>query len=148
MASVIHRTTFQYLGSADTPNYPEPTWKHNPDMSQVVGLAKFLWKWDAGTERPIPQTAGEQAATILERLESSRDDTISSLDGVEDILRAMASLLVTEFNAHTDKINAILDAADNANNLSTFKAAMGAIADQPTRTLSQFRTAIRNNLGS
>ena len=148
MASVIHRTTLQYFRSADTPKYPEPTWKHNPDMSLVEGLAKYLWKWDTGTERPIPQTAGEQAATLLERLESSRDGTISAMDNVEDILRALATLLVEEFNKHTDKTNAILDAIDNASNLATLQSAVGAITNHPTRTLSQFRTAMRNNLGS
>ncbi len=148
MASVINRTTLQFLRSVDTPKYPEPTWKINPDMSLVEGLSKQFWKWDSESERPIPQTAEEQTATTLARLDSSRDSSISRLDGVEDILRAIATLLVDEFNSHTNKINAILDAVDAATSLADFKASVALITDQPTRTLSQFRTAIRNNLGS
>lgn len=148
MVSVIHKTTFQFLSSADTPRYPEPTWKHNPDMTQVQGLAKHLWKWDGGTDRPIPQSAGEQVATSLARETAARDASAGQLDRVEDILRAMASLLVSEFNNHSNKINAILAAAETATSLASFKTDMDAIVDQPTRTLGQFRTAIRNNLGS
>lgn len=62
MAAVIHRTTLQYLASVNTPDYPEPTWKWNPDMSHVSGVAFKYWKWDAIAECPIPMTAGEQAA--------------------------------------------------------------------------------------
>jgi hypothetical protein len=62
MAAVIHRTTLQYLSSVNTPDYPEPTWKWNPDMSHVASVAFKYWKWDALAECPIPMTAGEQAA--------------------------------------------------------------------------------------
>lgn len=148
MASVINRTTFQFLRSADTPRYPEPTWKKNPDMTQVAGLAKYLWKWDVGTDRPIPQTAGEQTATLTARETATRDSTANQLDGSEAILRAVMNLVVDEFNRHTVKLNAVMDAVDAATSLGDFKSAVAAIADQPTRTLEQFKTAIRNNLGS
>ena len=62
MASVIHRTTLQFLASVNTPDYPEPTWKWSPDMSHVAGVAFKYWKWDSLAEAPIPMTAGEQAA--------------------------------------------------------------------------------------
>ena len=63
MASVINSTTLQFLESVNTPDFPTASgWVINPDMSQVVGVAHHYWKWDAGTTRPIPMTAGEQAA--------------------------------------------------------------------------------------
>ena len=61
MANVIHRTTLQYFPSVNEPDYPEPTYKWSPDMSQVQGVPVQYWKWDAGTERPVEMTAGEKA---------------------------------------------------------------------------------------
>lgn len=148
MADVIHRTTLRFVPSANTPLYPEPEWKHNPDMSQVAGVERRFWKWDAGTERPIPQTAGEQTATIAAALSAQRDAAIAQIDNVEDVLRQVIVLFVAEFNAHTDRTNAILDAIDGASNLSQLKTSIGAIADLPTRSLAQLRTIIRNGMGS
>jgi hypothetical protein len=148
MADVIHRTTMQFLTSVNSPEYPEPTWKWNPDMSQVVGLAPHLWKWDAGTERPIPQTSGEQAATIAARLAAARNSLIAQIDNIEDILRAFAGLLVDELNDRSTTITSILDAIDSAVNLAGLKTAVAGIANPPQRTLAQLRTAIRNKLGT
>ena len=148
MASVISRSTLQYFGSVDTPIYPEPEWKSNPDMTQVVDLSHEFWKWDTGTDRPIPQTASEQAATTAAIVEASRDSAILPIDDVETLERAQTSLLVSEFNTHSDKINAILDAVDAATTFAELKTSVAAIANQPTKTLSQFKTDMRDNLGT
>jgi hypothetical protein len=121
---VIHRTTLQYLVSVNTPDYPEPTWKWAPDMSQVVGIAPIYWKWDAGTERPIPMTAGEQAVVNTAIETARRDSEASQLTQVENILRAIVLVVL-------DEINVLRSAL-----LLT------------TRTESQVRTAIRNKLGT
>lgn len=148
MADVIHRTTLEYLTSVNTPEHPEPTWKHSPDMSQVVGLATHLWKWDAGTERPIPQTAGEQAATIAVRLAQQRDSLTAQIDNVEDILRALAAVLVDELNNRSATIAEILDAIDAATSLANLKTQVALISNPPQRTIQQLRTSIRNKLGT
>lgn len=67
MANVIHRTTLAYVPSANTPDYPEPTWKHNPDMSAVAAVPTKYWKapanWDAtSTTGPVEMSAGEKTA--------------------------------------------------------------------------------------
>lgn len=66
MANVIHRTTLEYLPSANTPDYPEPTWKHSPDMSAVAGLPRKYWKapadWSPPGAGPVAMNAAEQAA--------------------------------------------------------------------------------------
>lgn len=59
------------------------------------------------------------------------------------IVRALALLVLDELNTHSAKITAILDAADNATNLATFKAAMLAITDQPQRTKQQLIGALK-----
>ena len=148
MASVINRTTLQYLRSVNTPEYPTSEWEINPDMSQVQGVDRKYWKWDGVESRPIPMDSGEQIALDIANLEASRDSAISQLDRQEDIIRAFANLMITELNNHTDKINAIMDGVDAATNLAEFKASVAALTDLPTRTINQFKTAMRNNLGS
>jgi hypothetical protein len=63
---------------------------------------------------------------------------------VEDgsVVRALALLILDEFNAHAKKINDILDAADAASSLATFKTAMAAINNQPIRTVEQLKSAL------
>jgi len=59
------------------------------------------------------------------------------------VVRALALLILDEFNAHAAKITAILNAADTATSLATFKTEMTAIADQPQRTQAQLVAAIK-----
>jgi hypothetical protein len=65
MSDVIHRTTLQFLPSVNEPDYPEPTWKWNPNMSGVVGVPSHYWKappsWE-GDVGPVEMTAPEKAA--------------------------------------------------------------------------------------
>lgn len=44
MANVIHRSTFQYLVSVNTPDYSESEWIINPDLSGVAGVPEIFWK--------------------------------------------------------------------------------------------------------
>ena len=64
------------------------------------------------------------------------------------VVRGLALLILDEFNMHSAKITAILDAADNANSLSQFKTAMGAIADAPQRTVDQLKTTLKAKMRS
>lgn len=43
MASVLHRTTKEYRGSANTPDFPAQDWVINPDMSAVAGQPVKYW---------------------------------------------------------------------------------------------------------
>ena len=85
MANVIHRTTLVYIPSANTPDYPEPTWKHAPDMTAVAAVPAKYWKapadWDAVGAGPVEMTSGEKA----------------TVDAAEATARAAA--LVTSFDA-------------------------------------------------
>ena len=44
MANVLHRTTFEYKLSVNTPDFPIGTWVINPDLSPVSGVPKKYWK--------------------------------------------------------------------------------------------------------
>ena len=60
--------------------------------------------------------------------------------------RALLLIVLDEFNLHSAKTNAILTAIDNAATLAALKTAVAAIADLPTRTVGQLRTAIQNKI--
>lgn len=62
--NVIHRTTLQFLTSVNEPDYPEPTWKWDPDMTAVVGVPTIYWKapadWNLPGAGPVEMTQAEK----------------------------------------------------------------------------------------
>lgn len=64
MSNVIHRTTLEFRPSVNEPDFPEPTWKWNPNMTAVVGVPFKYWKAPAdwtGNVGPVEMTASEKA---------------------------------------------------------------------------------------
>jgi len=61
MASVLNRTTKQFLGSVNTPDYPDSTWIINPDMSAVSGVNKKYWKI---TDDNVTEMSQEEKDTV------------------------------------------------------------------------------------
>ena len=100
MASVINKDTLQYLTSVNTPDYPDPPWVKNPDLSQVAGVSQQDWKWDVGNNRPISKTSAEIIADALASLNTSADNSLSSLEAANtvDLLRALALVMLDEIN--------------------------------------------------
>jgi hypothetical protein len=150
---VIHRTTLKFLQSVNTPDFPEPTWKHNPSMAAVASVPFRYWKapadWSAGGAGPVEMTTGEKATVDGNLLTASRDATVAQrVDNVEDALRAVVLVVRDELNLHADKINAILTAIDNNSTLANIRTAIAGIADYPQRTVQQLRDAVRNKLGT
>lgn len=146
MANVLNRSTLEYRQSVNTPDYTDPPWLFNPDMSPVAGVPHKYWKLTGDTLSEM--SSGEKAAVDAAQLTAVRDAAAAQLDQQEDILRAFMLLVLDEFNAHTAKINAILTAVDNAATLAALKTAVAAIADQPTRTEAQLKAAIKAKLGT
>lgn len=120
MADVIHRTTLEFRGSVHTPDFPEPAWKHNPNMTAVAAVPSRYWKappsWD-GDVGPVEMTQGEKdtvdAAEAAARLATNRaeaaavpDDTVTSL-GWES--RALIELLNKRDNFLTNRLIEIQD---------------------------------------
>jgi len=81
--------------------------------------------------------------------ENGGDPTLARRKQAEDnlsinsnmLLRSVILTMVDEFNRHSDRTNAILDAIDGANNLSSLKSAIGVIDNIPARTGAQLRSA-------
>lgn len=124
MADVINVADLRYLSSVNTPDYPEPEWKHNPDMSAVSFVAQRYWVWSTANERPEPMSQSAQDAVDASILTAELDAEIQQVDDTKDIIRAMSQLMISELNAIKD----------------------GATRD--TWTLATFRTALRDYLGS
>ena len=124
MVDVIRVIDLRYLSSVNTPDYPEPAWKHQPDMSAVAGVANRYWIWDAVAERPIPMDQAAQDAVDAAILESELDNEILKVDDIKDIIRAMSQLIVSELNDIKDGVA------------------------RPTWTLATWRTALRDYLGT
>ena len=148
MPNALHRTTLEYRRSVDPTELPgsPADWLLDPDLSPVAGQPKKYWVLTVDT-LSLLDAAGQTAADAAE-LEASRDSTAAQLDQVEDVLRAFMLSVLDEINLHAQRITAILDAIDGANNLATVKTAIALIPDVPERSTAQLRTAIRNKLGS
>lgn len=90
-----------------------------------------------------PPTAQQQLERLLAQANAAPDH-------LEDrgmmVLRALVIELVADRNMLAGKVNAILDAADGAASLAQFKTATAAIANAPTYTASQVRTALANRV--
>jgi len=82
---------------------------------------------------PTPKTVDEIDTATLNKLLAREGSAV----------RGLALVMLEEFNRHAETITAILDAADNASNLSQFKTAMGAIADAPQRDVALLKTALK-----
>lgn len=148
MASWLHRTTKQFLQSVSPNSLPEPTTNYiqEPDLSVVTGFPSKYWIL-TGNVISLMSQVQRDVVDAAER-QASRDIAAQELDGLENLLRAFMLTVLDEFNRHSLKTNAILDAIDNANNLSQLKSTVAAINDFPQRTIAQLRSIIRNKLGT
>ena len=109
-------------------------------------------RWDSVLTQPTELEVSTAAATIEYTdwlAENGGDPTLTRRKQAEDnlslnsnmLLRSVILTMVDEFNRHSERTNAILDAIDGANNLAGLKAAIGVIDNIPTRTGAQLRSA-------
>lgn len=70
MASVLHRTTKQYIASAHTPNHDPADWIINPDMSGVAGVPSQYWKITGDTVSEM--SAAEKDAACLSDVKAAK----------------------------------------------------------------------------
>ena len=146
MPKWIHRVDKRVLNSVASADLPEPqaNYIEEPDLSAVLGQPVRYWEitGDVVSLADAPTRAAIDAALLV----TQRDALANDIDRAESFLRGFALVLLDELNAHSAKTNAILDAIDNASNLSGLKSAVGAISDLPIRTPAQLKTAVRSRL--
>jgi len=150
MASVLNRATKQYIESANTPDYPVAQWIINPDMSAVTigGVLEPSKYWIITGDAVTLMSPAEMDAVDATELTASRDATAARLDQMEDIARADAKLTIDELNLHSQRLQEMLDAVAAATNLSDLKSRYALISPIPSRTMAQYKNAIRNFLGT
>ena len=124
MGSFLHRTTKQYLQSADPNELPEDLSNYisAPDLSAVAGVPVKYWKivGDVVTE----MSQAEKDAVDAAILDTARNNAVAELDNLEGILRQVLLIIMSEIN--------------------TLRSEHGLSA----RTLQQLKTAIRNSFGT
>ena len=124
MGSFLHRTTKQYLQSADPNELPEDLSNYisAPDLSAVAGVPVKYWLivGDVVSE----MTQAEKDAVDAAILDAARDNAIAELDSLEGILRQVLKIIMGEINI--------------------LRSEHGLSA----RTLQQLKTAIRNSFGT
>ena len=117
---------------------PQPTEQEiidaGNDLTTVNGQVFSAWYAENGGDPVL--TFRRQAKEALDAQESR----------IEGLLRAMALVILDELNAHAAKMKQITDTADDGGNIASWKSAIQAITDHPTRTAAQIRTAIKNKL--
>lgn len=120
MASVLNRTTRQYLESVNTPDYPTQGWIHSPDLSAVDGQPAKYWAISGDTVTLM--SAGERAAVDAAEAATRKDSVADELDRTETIMRAFAEVVLDEINVLRQR------------------------ASLQARTLEQLKTAVRGKL--
>lgn len=144
----LHRTDKTLLISVPQSELSQPliNYVEEPNLSSVIGFPSKYWIITGNVVTLM--TPAERTVVDLAERRLQRDIVTAELDGMENLIRAFMLIVLDEFNSHSIKINAILDAIDGANNLTQIKSGIVAIRDLPARTTAQLRLAIRNKLGS
>jgi hypothetical protein len=88
------------------------------------------------------ENGGDPTKTRRKQAELLLSDDQSS----NRLLRAVILTMVDEFNRHSARTNAILDAIDSSTNLASLRAAVGTINNIPARTGAQLRAAAINKI--
>lgn len=73
---------------------------------------------------------------------SRREEIVSQIDNVDDVVRAAVLVIMDELNRHSAKLDAVLGAAAGASSLASFKTAMGQVGGIPQRSGADLRAAI------
>lgn len=145
MASVLNRTTKEYLPSVNTPDYPTVDWIINPDVSALAGVPTKYWNisGDTVTEMTQPEKdavdAAEQANFIAQARQALKDNYNQSI--VSD--KAIVLMLLDEINILRAAL-AEIKAEIKPNALTN---ALTYNTDNP-RTPAQAKTAYDNKVDS
>lgn len=149
MPNYLHRTTKTYLHSVPENELPEPVanYIYMPDLSAVEGIPIEYWKIVGDTVSEMNQT--EKDAVDTQLLSDSRDELIQDqIDYIESVLRQVVDLTIKEINLLRQWIMDYKSEVAAATSLADLKSRIAAMDDMLDRTFAQFKTQLRNGLGS
>lgn len=84
MASVLNRTTLQYLQSVNTPDYSAEEWIINPDLSAVAAVDQRYWKLVG--DQVVEMTQAEKDAVDAAGLPETKLAKYAEIDARTDQL--------------------------------------------------------------
>jgi len=146
MADFVHPTTLQIVLSVNDKPAPWIVCTRANALSWGA-IPSIYRKWV--TDHIEEMTAGEKSTKDAAILTAARDAVTSRIDAVEAIERAVLLVILDELNTRATEFNDLLAQIAAASSLSDLKNRVAAqVAQYPTRTTAQLRTAIRNKLGS
>ena len=124
MPNYLHRTTKQYQQSISPIDLlePESNYVKDPDLLAVAGFNSQYWVITDDVVT-LMSTSERDAVDTLAR-DAARDNNVNQLDGLEDLLRAFALVVLDEFNL------------------------LRAEHSRAPRSIGNLKTAIRNKLGT
>lgn len=148
MGDWVHRTTKQYIQSVPENELIEPVVNYifMPDLSAVAGIPSKYWIITGDIISEMSQA--EKDVVDAQILSDNRDSTAAELDELEAILRQVVVSTVRELNILRGWIVDFKAEVAAAGNLEQLKTGVAALPDLPDRTFAQFKTIIRNDLGS
>ena len=146
MASVLNRTTKEYLPSVNTPEYAPATWLINPDLSAVAGVPSKYWKLtgDAVSEMSVGEKAAvdaAEAAAIAAADKAARKTYIDQRD-----MTGIVQTLVDEVNILRQYLTTLKAETALASTFANLKTRYATLPNTPDRTYAQARTAIRDRI--
>lgn len=148
MGDWVHRTTKSYLQSIPENELPEPAANYifMPNMSAVVGIPSIYWiiTGDVITE----MNQAEKDIVDAQILSDNRDSTTAQLDDLEEILRQIVTLSMREINILRGWTLDFKAEVAAAGNLGQLKTSVALLPDLNDLTFAQFKTQIRNDLGT
>ena len=148
MANVLNRTTLEYRPSVNTPEYPDPPWLANPDLSAVAGVPVKYWNLTGNivsemtpAQKAIVDANEASAATTADRAaEKAAADRRA--------LIALVQVLVDEVNTLRQWAASLKTVTAASTNYATLKTGIGTLPATPDRTYAAARTAILNRIDS
>ena len=98
MADVINRTTLEFLGSVNTPDYPVASWIHNPNLSAVASVPKQYWKisGDSVLEMTLSEKNTADSNALASQLAADRTFQKNRIDA-ERLIQAVVLEAIREF---------------------------------------------------
>lgn len=146
MPDFVNTTTLDVVLSVNDASAPWVVLSR-ADAETALAIPRQYRKWTGSAVAEM--TTGEKATVDAAIATAAKAASLEQVNGADrpDLLRALALLVLDELNAHAAKTNAILTAIDNATTLANLKTAVAAIADLPTRTVAQLKTALAGKMG-
>lgn len=96
MSDVLNRDTMAFRRSVNAPDFPDPPWLHNPDLSSVEGVEPKYWKLTGDVVSEMLQA--EKDAVDAAEMQAGKDSDKAQIDE-QRILRAFALIVLDEVNA-------------------------------------------------